>query len=52
MKNFTITYEYISQDKEGIANEQIPALCCEDAIDRFNSEGTDEIKILEVKEVA
>ena len=39
MKNFKITYEYISHDKEGIAYEDLPAFSCEDAIKRFNEKG-------------
>lgn len=51
MKTFKITYEFISHDKEGIAYEEVPAASCEEAIQRFNDSGTEEIKVLEVKEL-
>jgi len=50
MKTFKITYEFIAHDKEGITYEEVPAKSCEEAIQLFNSKGTFDIKILEVKE--
>ena len=52
MKTFKVTYEFISHDKEGIAYEEITAKSSTEAIQRFNNKGTEEVKIIDVKECA